>query len=139
MTKQDENRSGNISHETNKRIYARNLIHLISFPLKLLIYGVYLLFYVLIWSRLWGKMASKGNKGRSSRNQSSDVNGDDSVPQVIADIRRHHKQAYAFIDKALRIDESAGKIWLNEAISSKFYSKICIIFLSFTKYIQSKF
>ena len=138
MTNQDENRSGNISHETNEGIYGRNLIHLILFPPKLLIYGVYLVFYVLIWSRLWGKMASKGNKGRPSGNQGSDINGDDSVPQVIADIRRHHKQAYAFIDKALRIDESAGKICLNyEAISSKYYSKICIIFLPFTKYIQS--
>ena len=108
MTKQDKNRD--ISHETNKRISGRNLVNVALFPLKLLIYGVCQVFYVLIWSRLWGKMASKGNKGRSSRNQDSDVNGDDSVPQAISDIRRHHKQAYAFIDKALKIDESAGKI-----------------------------
>ncbi|CAB3991063.1 spastin isoform X2 [Paramuricea clavata] len=53
-------------------------------------------------------MASRGSKGSASiKNEDGNIN-DGSIPQVIADIRRHHKQAYAYIDKALRIDESAG-------------------------------
>ena len=108
MTKQDENKLGNIL-ETNKRILEGFFAHIILFPLKLLAYGVYKVFYVLIWSRLWGKMASKGSKGTSSNSRNEGDNTDGSTPPVIADIRRHHKQAYAFIDKALKIDESAGR------------------------------
>ena len=114
MTKQYENKLANISL-TNTRIWGKFFVRVILFPFKLLIYGVFRVFYALIWSRLWGKMASKGGKGSSSKNQdgrksaSDDVDG--SIPQAITDIRRHHKQAYACIDKALRIDESAGRIF----------------------------
>jgi hypothetical protein len=104
MTKQDENKVANVS-ETNKRILGEFFVRLILFPLKLLAYGVFQVFYVLIWCRLWGKMASRGRKG----SKKEDDNTDGSIPQAIADIRRHHKQAYAYIDKALKIDESAGR------------------------------
>jgi hypothetical protein len=105
MTQQHKNKVVNIS-----AIVWRFIVSVILFPLKLLVYGVFQVFYLLIWSRLWGKMASRGSKGSASiKNEDGNIN-DGSIPQVIADIRRHHKQAYAYIDKALRIDESAGMV-----------------------------
>lgn len=81
----------------------------IIFPLKLLAYGILQLINALVWSRLWGKMASRDDKGTSStKNENVKYDVDGSTPQAILDVRRHHKQAYVHIDKALRIDETAG-------------------------------
>jgi hypothetical protein len=112
MTTQDKNKLGNIS-ERSKRILGSFFAHIVLHPLKLLVYGVYKVLYVLIWSRFWGKMASKGSKGSSSRHPNDNTDGC-LPPVIIADIRRHHKQAYAYIDKALRIDESAGTYLISQ-------------------------
>ncbi|XP_028398656.1 spastin-like [Dendronephthya gigantea] len=103
MTKENKNKL-----ESNIIIFGKSIVRIVLFTLQLLSYGILQLFYVLIWSRLWGKMASKGGKGSSSKKQ-DEPNGDNgAIPPSIVDIRRHHKQSYAYIDKALRIDESAG-------------------------------
>lgn len=67
----------------------------------------------IIWSRIWGKMASKGgspNDGVDRLNGTSDfvADGNNKMSESVAAIRRHHKQAYACIAKALNIDETAG-------------------------------
>ena len=115
MTQQYKNKVANICW-TNKRILGEYFVRAIIFSLKLLFYGVFQVFYVLIWSRLWGKMASRGRKGTSSKNEDGSDNVDGSIPQAILDVRRHHKQAYAFINKALSIDESAGRVLLDKDI-----------------------
>lgn len=82
------------------------------FPFQILL----LIFHILvgiIWSRIWGKMASKGgspNDGVDRFNGTSDfvADGNTKMSESVAAIRRHHKQAYACIAKALNIDETAG-------------------------------
>ena len=46
-----------------------------------------------------------GSKSFSSQRSTEDTDGN--LPDEIADIRLHHKQAYTYIAKALEIDESS--------------------------------
>ena len=108
MTKRE-----NIILKTNKEEENwKFVIRVTLLPFKLVLYAVLHVLVVVFWSRLWGKMASRGNspKSKDESNAGSNYGGenDAEILEAIANIRRHHKQAYSYIAKALNIDETAG-------------------------------
>ena len=54
----------------------------------------------------------KLTRSKDDSNAGSNYGGenDAEIPEAIANIRRHHKQAYSYIAKALNIDETAGML-----------------------------
>ena len=96
---------------------------LVAYPFVSLWNALYFVLVTLLWSNLFGikqrtrslarkprppVMASR-TPSKPFKNQNSVDETDDGLPEEILNLRRHHKQAYGCITKALEIDEEEGK------------------------------
>lgn len=98
-------------------------LSLVAYPFVSLWNSLYFVLVTLLWSNLFGTKQAKVNRSvrrtrhsfmasrapsKPYKNQNSVDETDGDLPEEIANLRAHHKQAYGYIAKALEIDEAGG-------------------------------